>query len=36
VLALAADGREDAVREAIGALGELVPVAVDRHGVTIG
>jgi D-glycero-alpha-D-manno-heptose-7-phosphate kinase len=36
VLALAADGREDDVRAAIAPLGELVEIAVDHHGVTIG
>jgi D-glycero-alpha-D-manno-heptose-7-phosphate kinase len=36
VLLLAADGREDAVREAVGPLGELVPFAIDREGVVVG
>jgi len=35
VLALAADGREEDVRRAVGALGELVAVAVDRVGVRV-
>ncbi|AHG89912.1 GHMP kinase [Gemmatirosa kalamazoonensis] len=35
VLALAADGREEAVRAAVAALGDLVEIAVDRAGVTV-